>query len=188
MIQRLSMTQCTLFFFHIEQVCTSNGLYARKVPISNEVSSTEGTKNSICACQCYRYEKQPASFEDELSLSRKAKMNEEFSFYGKLAVVDFTCDKFKRSKVQVRLRLVRLRPKFYVITKQNKNFPCFMLQAPHVTPHVAIEDRIFKDLKSLMQLHPARYNFSELLANINVISRGQNQNFHDNVFKNAPTR
>ena len=65
--------------FNNEQVYTSNGLYAHEAFISNEFSKTKGTKSSICACQRYRYEKDPASFGDEPFLSRKAK-NEEVCF------------------------------------------------------------------------------------------------------------
>ena len=81
-------------YLNNEQVCTSNGLYAHKAFISNDFSNTKGAKSSICACQGYSYEKEPASFADELFLSRKANKNEQICFYGKLAIDVFTCDKF----------------------------------------------------------------------------------------------
>ena len=116
-------------YFNNEQVYTSNGLYAHKAFISNEFFNTKGTKSSICACQGYRYEKVPASFGDEPFLSRKAKKNAEICFYGKLAIDVFTCDKFLLPNVKIRLRLVRSRPNFNIITNQNKNFSCSILQA-----------------------------------------------------------
>ena len=70
-------------YFNNEEVYTSNGLYAHKAFIANGFSNTKGTKSSICACQGYRYEKEPASSGDEPFLSRKAKKNEEICFYGK---------------------------------------------------------------------------------------------------------
>ena len=175
-------------YFNNEQVYTSNGLYAHKAFISNEFSNTKGTKSSICACQGYMYEKEPASFGDEPFLSRKAKKNEEICFYGKLAIDVFTCDKFLLPNVKIRLRLVRSRPNFYIITNQNKNFSCSILQASLFTRQVVIEDRIFKDLHSSLQLRPARYNFSEVLAKTFVIPNGQNQYIHENIFNNAPIR
>ena len=61
----------------------------------------------VCACQGYRYEKEPASFADEPFLSRKARNNAEICFYGKLAIDVFTCEKFLLPNVKIRLRLVR---------------------------------------------------------------------------------
>ena len=50
-----------------------------------------------------------------------------------------------------------------------------------------MEDRIYKDLHSSLQLRPARYNFSEVLAKTFGIPNGQNQYIHENIF-NAPIR
>ena len=72
-----------------EQVYTSNGLYLHKAFISDECFITKGTRRSICACQCYRYEIELASFGDEPFLSRKAKKKVQICFYGKLAIVFF---------------------------------------------------------------------------------------------------
>ena len=128
-----------------------------------------------------------ASFRDEPFLSRKVKKNEDICFYGKLAIDIFTCDKLLLPSVKIRLRFVRSRPNFYIIN-QNKKFSCSILQASLFTRQVVIEDRIFKDLHSSLQLGPARYNFSEVLAKTFVIPNGQNQYIHENIFNNAPIR
>ena len=56
------------------------------------------------------------------------------------------------------------------------------------TRQVVIEDRIFKHLHNSLQLRPAQYNFSELLAKTFVIPNEQNQYNHENIFNNAPIR
>ena len=179
------LSNCEVYFIN-EQVDTSNGLYAHKAFISNELSNTEGTENSICACQGYRYEKEPASFGDEPSFSRKTK-TEEICFYGKLTIDVSTCDKFLLPNVKIWLRLVRSRPNFY-ITNQNDNILCSTLQASLFTRQVVFDDRIFKDLHSSLQLRRARYTFSQVLAKTIVIPNGQNQYIHENFFNNAPIR
>ena len=110
-------------YFNNEQVFTSNGLYAHKAFIYNDFSYTKLTKSSICTSQGYRYVKEPASFGNEPFLSRKARKNDEVCFHGKLAIDVFTCDKFLLPTVKFRLRVVRSRPSFYIITNQNKIFP-----------------------------------------------------------------
>ena len=135
-----------------------------------------------------RYEKEPVSFGDEPFLSRKTKKKEEVSFYGKFAFDVFTWDKFILPNVRVRLRLFRSRPNSYLITNQNKTFSCCILQVSLSTRQVPIEDRILKDLHGSLQLRPARYNLSEVLAKTFVIPNGQNQYIHANIFNNAPIR
>ena len=141
----------------------------------------------ICPYQGYTYEKESASFGDEHFLSRKAKKIEEICLYEKLAIDVFTCDNFLLPNVKIRLRLVRSRSNMYIITNQNKKFWCSILQASLFTQQVVMEDRIYKDLHSSLQLRAARYNFSEVLAKTFGIPNGQNQYIHENIF-NAPIR
>ena len=64
-----------------------------------------------------------------------------------------------------------------------------MFHYPSVSARqVLIEDRIFKDLHSSLQLRPARYNFSEVLGKTFVTPNGQIQCIHENIFNNAPIR
>ena len=65
-----------------------------------------------------------------------------------------------------------------------------MFLSPSDSPYstVVIEDRIFKDLHSSLQIRPARYNFFEVLAKSFVIPNGQYQYIHENIFNNAPIR
>ena len=175
-------------FFNNEQVYTSNGLYPHKAFVSNEFSGTKGTKESISFCQGYDYEKDPSAFGEELFVTRKGKKSDTVAFYGKLCVDIFTCDKFLLPNVNVRLRLVRSRPIFYLISQQNKNFIGKILEATLFVRQVAVEDRIYKDLHNTLQLRAARYNFSEILAKSFIIPSGQNQYIHENIFDNAPIR
>ena len=64
-----------------------------------------------------------------------------------------------------------------------------VFQVPHskclFKRQVVIEDRIFKDLHSPLQLRPSRNYFSERLAKTFVIPNKQNQYIHENIFNNA---
>ena len=175
-------------YFNNEQLFSSNGFYAHKAFISKKFSNTEGTESYTWACQDYRYEKETASFGDEPFRSRKAKMNEEFFFYGMLGIDVFTYDKFLLPDVKIRLRLVRSRPNFYSITNQNINFSCSILQASLFTRQVINEDRIFTDFHSSLQLRLARYDFSDVLAKTFVILNGQNHYIQEKIGHNAPMR
>ena len=108
-------SNCEVCFIK-KQIYTSNGLHACKAFISSDFYKTKEPR--VCACQGYRYKKEPASLAHEPFLSQKARKNAEICFYGKLAIDVFTCDKFLLPNVKIRLRLVRSRPNFYFITNQ----------------------------------------------------------------------
>ena len=51
--------------------------------ILTEFFKTKGTKSSICACQRYRYEREPASFGDGASSLGKQRRTRNFPFTGR---------------------------------------------------------------------------------------------------------
>ena len=84
-------------YFNNTQVYSSNGLYAHKAFISNEISHTKGVKEGIISCQGYQYEPEPNDFYGEPFESRKdiVEKSNQLVFFGKLAIDVFTCDKSK---------------------------------------------------------------------------------------------
>ena len=182
MVQCLSIIQCTLlpscdFSFNNEQVYTSNGLYAHKIFISN-FFSTNGTKNSIFACQGCRYEKETTSFADEPLLSE----NEEERSHP--LVFSLAINSYAPTS---KSGYVLFAPgETSALSRFRTRISHLFFEASLFTRQNAIKDRNFNDFHSSLQLHPARYN-CEVLAKTFVIPNGQNHINNENIY-NAPMR
>ena len=175
-------------YFNNEQVYTSNGLYAHKSFLSNEFSGTQGTKDSISVCQGYLYEKDPHDVDDEAFQERKkVGLKEEIVCYGRLHADVFTCDKLLLPNVNVRIKLIRSRPSFYLISDLD-NVQAKIIEASIFTRQVAVDDSYFGKIKSTLAVEPARYNYFEQIPKTYIIPRGQNQFIQENVFNNGPIR
>ena len=162
---------CILFcicevFYIIEQVYTSNGLYADKAFMSTEFSFTKGTKESLGFCNGYSYGKDPKDFSKEPFDMRKLTAgHDEVSLYGKLAPDVFTCDMFLLPNVSVRIRLVRSWTNFYIIAGDDTiQYRAKITEASLFTRQVAINDNAWKLIRKSIQHQPARYTFSEMLS------------------------
>ena len=133
--------------------------------------------------------KGPEDFSKEPFAIRKLTAGQdEVSLYGKLVDV-FTCDKFLLPNVSVRSRLVRLRPKFYIIAGDDTiQYRATITKASLVTRQRAINDNALKLIQKSVQHQPGIYNFSEMLSKTFIIPKGQNQNIQENIFNNAPVR
>ena len=176
-------------YFNNEQVYSSNGLYAHKALISTEFSGTKGVKDSLGYCQGYEFEPDPSNFEEEPFAERFVNANNGIhTYFGKLAVDLFTCDKLLLPKTNVRIRLIRSRPNFYIIGKLQDNYNAEIIEASLYTRHVAVDDKSFKGIQHNLLRETARYNFSEVLAKTFIIPTGQNQYIQENIFNNAPIR
>lgn len=177
-------------FFNNEQVYTSNGLYAHKAFISNEFSGTKGTKESISICHGYQYESEPNNFTSSPFTTRIDQSGEEIVLYGRLAIDVFTCDKLLLPNINVRIRLIRSRPAFYLFTESTSSTTIIadIKEASLYTRQVAVDDRVFRSITTNLQKEPARYNFTEVLPKTFIIPSGQNQYIQENIFNNAPIR
>lgn len=175
--------------FNNEQVYSSNSLYAHKAFISNEYSGTRGTKESISAIQGYSYENTPGDLTSKAFKDRKAAQGvEEITFYGKLAIDAFTCESLLLPNVTVRIKLIRSRPQFYLLTTKADNFYAVITEASLFTRQVSVDEGEVKKMQAEMMRQPARYNFSEILPKTFIIPKGQNQFIQENIFNNAPIR
>ena len=176
-------------YFNNEQIYTSNGLYPHKAQISNEFSGTRGLKDSIGICQGYQYENIPNDFNSAPFTGKVMTVNTgEKMFYGKLAIDVFTCDKFLLPNIKVRIRLIRSRPNFYLISTQTKNFHATIKEASLFTRVVAVDEPCIRTIQAKIKERPARYNFTEVLSKTFIIPNNQNQFIHENIFNNAPIR
>lgn len=178
-------------YLNNEQVFTANGLYAHNAFISNEFLGTRGTKESISICQGYSYETDPTALTDPNIQKRKVPVDDDlYYYYGKLAIDLFTCDKLMLPNVNIRIKLVRSRPQFYLLMPEQTadNLNVIIKEASLHVRHVAVDEGMLSSIQRNLLREPARYNYDEDLGKTFIIPSGQNQFIQENIFNNAPIR
>ena len=105
-------------FFNNTMVYNANGLYPHKAQISNEINSSTVSNKGILACPGYIFEEYPEAFDmypftDRANSSRSGIT---FSLYGRLAFDLFTCEKLLLLKTKVRIKLIRAKLNFYMLS------------------------------------------------------------------------
>ena len=110
-------------YINIQQIYNSNGLYAHKFCISNNFKGAISEYKGALHCEGYDYEE----FFDEIMeaplfepfFTRRMKMlsrPDGFMLYGKLGLNFSSTFELLYPNMKVRLRLIRARPNFYMIS------------------------------------------------------------------------
>ena len=134
-----------------QQIYNSNGLYVQKSYISNNIRGASSEYKRVLHCEGYDYEE----FSDEIleaSLSetfftRRMKMLSRpngFMLYGKLRVDLFSTSELLYPNMKIRLRLIRARPKFYMIS-DIPNVSLGIVYCSLYTRRIALKDDYHKN-------------------------------------------
>ena len=89
--------------------------------------------------------------------------------------------------MKIRLRLIRARPNFYMIS-DNPNVSLGIVDCSLYTHCIALKDDYHKKRMDMLAYAPAEYNYLETLAKTFIIPARQNQFIQKNIFNNAPIR
>ena len=102
------------------KISNTNGNYAYKSFIETEFSHNKDAKNTWLACQGYSYEENPGTLSTAEVKRKKLLMRQsaECTFYGKIAVDFFTCDRHLLSGVTLRIALRRLIDDFVIMSDE----------------------------------------------------------------------
>ena len=102
------------------KISNANGNYAHKNFIETEFSHNKGAKDTWLACQGYSYEENPGALSTGEVNRRKAlvRQSAECTFYGKVAVNFFTCDRHLLSGVTLRIAFRRSIDDFVIISDE----------------------------------------------------------------------
>ena len=87
--------------------------------------------------------------------------------------------------MKVRLRLIRARPNFYMIS-DNPNVSLGIVDCSLYIRRIALEDDYHKKLMDMLAYTPVEFNYFETLAKTFIIPARQNQFIQENTFNNAP--
>ena len=107
--------------------------------------------------------------------------------YGKLGVDFFSTSELLYPNMKTRLRLIRTRPYFYLIS-DNPNVSLGIVDCSLYTRRIALKDDYHKKRMEMLAYTPVEFNFLETLAKTFIIPARQNQFIQENIFNNAPVR
>ena len=177
-----------------QQIYNSNGLYAQKSYISNNFKGAISEYKGVLHCEGYDYEEFPdENMQAPLSepfFTRRMKMLSRldgFMLYVKLRVDFFSTSELSYPNMKVRLRLIRARPNFYLIS-DNPNVSLGIVDCSLYTRSIALKDDYHKKRMDMIAYTPVEFNYLETLAKTFIIPARQNQFFQKNIFNNAPVR
>ena len=168
-------------YINNQQIYNSNGLYAHKSYIDNNVKGAISEYNGVLHCEGYDYEEFPDKTMEaplsELFFTRRMKMlgrPDGFMLYGKLGVDFFSYSELFYPKMKIRLRLLRARPNFYMIS-DNPNLGLRIVDCSLYTGRFAIKDDYHKKRKDMLADTPVEFNYLETLAKTFIFPARQNQ-------------
>ena len=110
-----------------------------------------------------------------------------FMLYGKLGVDFFTTSELLYPNMKVRIRLIRARPNFYMIS-DNPNVSLGIVDCSLYNRRITLKDDYHKKRMDMLAYSPVEYNYLETLAKTFIIPARQNQFIQENIFNNAPIR
>ena len=168
-------------YINNQQIYNSNGLDAPKSYISNNFKGAISEYKGVLHCEGYDYEEFPDKIMEaplsEPFFTKRMKMlsrPDGFMLYGKLRVDFFSTSQLLYPKMKIRLRLIRARPNFYMIS-DNPNVSLGIVDCSLYTRRIALKDDYHKKRMDMLAYTPVEFNYLEILAKIfNIPARQTN--------------
>ena len=177
-----------------QQIYYSNGLYAHKSYISNNLKGAIFEYKRVLHCEGSDYEEFPDEIMEaplsEPFLTRRMKLlsrPDGFMLYGKLGVNFFSTSELLDPNMKIRLQLIRARPNFYMIS-DNPNVSLGIVDCSIYTRRIALKSDYHKKRMHMLAYTPVVLSYLETIAKFFIIPARQNQFIQENIFNNAPIR
>ena len=180
-------------YINNQQIYSSNGLYAHKSYISKNFKAAISYYKGVLHCEGYDYEQDPEDIDNPLPdpfFTTRMKLlsrPDGFMFYGKLGIDFFSTSELFYPIMKIRLRLIRARPSFYMISDNHK-VSLGIVDCSLYTRRIALEDDCHKKRMDMLDNAPVDYNYLKTLAKTFIIPARQNQFIQENIFNKAPIR
>ena len=145
-------------------------------------------------CDGYDYEEFPDEIMEaplsEPFFTRRMKLlsrPDGFMLYGKMGVDFFSTSELLYPNMKIRLRIIRARPNFYMIS-DNLNVSLGIVDCSIYTRRFALKEDYHKKRQDMLAYTPVEFNYLETLAETFIIPARQNQFIQENIFNKAPVR
>ena len=167
----------------------ANGLCPHKAQISNKLNSSAVSNKGILACHGYSFEEYPDAFDMHPLTDRANSLGTGItvSLYGRLAIDLFTCEKLLLPNTKARIKLIRARPNFYMLS-DNPNVSLKIVDCSLFTRRVLVAEPNHQYLQWNLEREPAQYIYMETIAKTFIIPSRQNLFIKKKLFNNAPIR
>ena len=110
-----------------------------------------------------------------------------FMLFGNLGVDFFSTSQLLNPKMKIRLRLIRARPKFYMISA-NPNVSLRIVDCSLYPRRFALKDDYHKKRTDMLAYSPVECNYLETVAKTFIILARPKQFLEENIFNNGPVR
>ena len=174
-----------------QQIYNPNGLYAHKSYVSNNFKGAISEYKGVLHFEGYNYEEILDEIMEAPSpepfFTRRMKMlsrPDGFMLYGKFGVDFFSTSELLYPNMKIRLRLIRARPDFYMIS-ENPNVSLGIIGSLY-TRRSALKNYYNNKRLDMLADTPVGFNYLETLAKTFIIPAKQNQFIQENIFNNAP--
>ena len=182
-------------YINNQQIYNSKGLYAHKSYISHNFEAPISEYKGVLHCEGYYYEQDPEDISNPLPdpfFTRRMKLlsrADGFMLYCKLGINFFSTSGLPYPNMKIRLRLIRARPNFYMIS-DNPNVSLGIVACSLYTRRFALKDDYHKKRMDMLAYAPAlvEYNYVETLVKTLIIPARQNQFIQESIFNNALIR
>ena len=190
----LSLFSNVEVYINKQQIYNSNGSYAQKSYISNNFKGAISEYKGVLHCEGYDYEEFPDEIMEaplaERFFTRRMKMlsrPDGFMLYGKLGIDFFSTSDLLYPNMKIRLRLIRARPNFYMISN-NLNVGLGGVDCSLYTRRIGLKDDYHKKRMDMLAYTHVEFNYLETLAKTFIIPARQNNFIQENIINNAPVR
>ena len=99
----------------------------------------------------------------------------------------FTCEELLLPNTKVRIKLIRARPNFYMLS-DNPKVSLKIVDCLLFTRRILVTEPNHQYMQWNLEREPAQYNYMETIAKTFNIPSSQNQLKQENIFNNAPIR
>ena len=158
--------------------------------ISNNFKSTLSDYKGILHCEGYDCEEDPKNLLEGPVITERMKLYSRpdcFMLYGKLGIDFLTTSVLLYPDMKVRIRLIRARPNFYMIS-ENPNVSMGIVDSSLYTRRKMLKEDYHKKRMSQLAYAPVEYNYMETLAKTFIIPARQKQLIQEKILNNAPIR
>ena len=173
------------------KISKANGNYAHKSFIETEFSHNKDAKNTWLACQGYSYEENPGALSTTEVNRRKAlvRQSNECTFYGKVAVDFFTCDRHLMSCVTLRIAFRRSIDDFVIMSDDAaKHYKVKIVEANLYVRKMTLNDDVVSAIEKTLLTSPASYPYLETLTKTFLASTGLHSWKQEDIFAREPIR
>ena len=153
------------------KISNANGNYAHKSFIETEFSHNKDAKNTWLACQAL------------------VRQSAEFTFYGKVAVDFFTCDRHLLSGVTLRIAFRRSIDDFFIMSDDAaKHYKVTIFEANLYVRKMILNDDVVSAIEKTLLTSPASYPYLETLTKTFLASTGLHSWKQEDIFAREPIR